>query len=295
MKNYLNVIDISSWQSGMNLATMYSANKDLDSVIVKTTGGVSYVQQTADPWIQWLISNGKPWGFYHYLDDDYRNSTGKAEAQFFVKNCKNYFKHGIPFADYEHPATYKGTAYLKDFLDEVYRLTGVKCGVYCSLSIVQSQDFSKICEAGYPLWLAQYASMNPTGFQEYPWQRGSYAPYKSLMMHQYTSSGYLNGWKSRLDLNKFFGTLDDWNKYVQGDEAEPVELKPADPKVVMAVLSGEYGCGNERTNALRSKGYDPESVQEKINQLYSIADQVKAVIKGNEGYLGCISQIAGNS
>ena len=166
----MNIIDISHWQSGLNLATVFSQNPTLDGVIVKATGGVSFVDYSCDGWVQWLIENNKPWGFYHFLDDDFKNYNGKAEAEFFVKNTKNYFGKGFPFADYEYPATYKGNAYLKQFLDRVYELTGVKCGVYCSLSIVQTQDFSAIAAAGYPLWLAPYPDNNiVNGFIENPW------------------------------------------------------------------------------------------------------------------------------
>lgn len=292
-RNYMNIIDISHWQNGINLATLFQKNADLDGVIVKATGGVGYVDPNCDGWVQWLKANGKPWGFYHFLDDDFRNSSGTREADFFVSQTKNYFKHGIPFADYEYPATYKGTAYLKEFLDRVYALTGVKCGVYCSLSIVQSQDFTAIHEAGYPLWMAQYPDYNPTGFQPNPWQRGSYAPYTQLMMQQYTSSGYIAGYGKRLDLNKFFGTISDWNRYAQAEE-QPTDLKPADPQIVMRVLKNEFGTNsNGRPDKLRAIGYDPTLVQAKVDELYNIADNFKKTLGANKDYAACIGKILG--
>jgi len=290
MRDYMNIIDISHWQSGINLATMFQKNADLDGVIVKATGGVGYVDPNCDGCVQWLKANNRPWGFYHFMNDDFRYSSGTKEADFFVANTLNYFKHGIPFADYENPATQKGTAYLKEFLDRVYELTGVKCGVYCSLSIVQSQDFSAIHAAGYPLWMAQYADFNPTGFQPNPWQRGSYAPYKKLMMQQYTSSGYIAGWNGRLDLNKFFGTVQDWNEYAQAEE-QPTVLKPADPTVVKDVFDDVYGKGNSRVNALRRAGYDPSSVQGKVNELCSLADKLEKEIGGNMPYIDSITKL----
>lgn len=222
MKNYLNFIDISAYQKGLDLSAVFSGN-DLDGVIVKATGGTSYVQNTCDPWVQWLIKNGKPWGFYHFLDDDHKHSSGKAEAEFFVKNCKNYFGHGLPCADYEEPATLLGTEYLLEFLETVYELTGVKCAVYSNLYTVQSQDFSKIAAAGYPLWLAQYADFKPRTFADTPWQKGSFAPFDRITMHQYSSSGKLNGFANAVDIDRFYGTVEDWERLVANAEPDKTE------------------------------------------------------------------------
>ena len=291
----MNFIDISNWQKSIDLATVFAKNAALDGVIVKSTGGVSGVQATCDPWVQWLMANGKPWGFYHYLDEDYRGSTGKAEAEWFVKNTKNYFGHGMPFADYEAQAKSLGTGYLKEFLDTVYSLTGIKAGVYCSLTVVQSQNFSAIASAGYPLWLAQYADMNPTGIQENPWQKGSYAPFTKYIIQQYSSCGQLAGYGFRLDMDKVWLTRAEWDEMVKGSAPSPAPmptvLKPADPEVVNAVLCNEYGINAERVRKLKEAGYDPDSVQAKINELYAIAAKVKPIIGNNLDYLGCIGQI----
>ena len=285
-----NMIDISSWQKGLNLSELFSRNQDLGGVIVKATGGVSYVDPQCDGWVQWLIQNNKPWGFYHYMDDDYRDSDGKAEAEWFVKNTKNYFGHGIPFADYENPASLKGTDYLKEFLDAVYELTGIKCGVYCSLSVVQMQDFTEIANAGYPLWVAQYADNNIlNGFIDSPWQKGSFAPFQKIFMQQYSSHGRLNGWSGNLDFDKFFGTAEEWLAVASGHE-EP-EKKPVDPLVVSDVLNNRYGAGPARVAALNNAGYDATDVQNKINELYAIALSCKKFIDGNEDYINSIMKI----
>lgn len=289
----MNIIDISTWQRGLDLSALFARNPALDGVIVKSTGGSSYVQDTCDPWVQWLMANGKPWGFYHYLDDDYRHASGKAEAEWFVENCRNYFGKGVPWADYEHPARDKGTVYLKEFLDTVYDLTGVRAGVYCSLSVIQTQLFQAIAAAGYPLWVAQYADNNPVnGFLENPWQKGSVAPFDRYVMHQYTSNGHLNGYDGRLDFDKFYGTAEDWDALARGEAPEPPKpLMPADPAVVAEVLMGYYGTGDERVKKLKEAGYDPDSVQKKINELYVIAAKCRPIVGDDMGYILSIVKI----
>lgn len=288
----MNFIDISSWQKGLDLATLFRENP-LDGVIVKTTGGVSYVQPTADPWIQWLHKNGKMWGFYHYLDDDGQNASGAMEARYFVDNTRSYFGLGVPFVDYEAQALNRGTKYLLEFLSTVYALTNVRCGVYTSLSVVQSQDFSQIAKDGHPLWVAQYADMSVVnGFVENPWQRGSVAPFSKYWMHQYTGNGRLNGYAGAIDLDKFYGTEEDWRRLAGKGEPTPTPapsvLKPASPEIVLRTLKNEFGAGEERKKNLRAAGYNYDSVQSKINQLYGIAPQVKKDIGKEMSYLNSI-------
>ena len=295
----MNFIDISSWQYGLNLETLFYDNPDLDGVVVKSTGGVSYTQTTCDQWIQWLHKHGKPFGWYHYLDDDGQHASGAMEARYFVDNTRNYFGLGVPFVDYEANAVNRGTKYLLEFLDTVYALTNVKCGVYCSLSVVQSQDFSAIAKRGYPLWVAQYADMAVVnGFVDKPWQKGSVAPFDRYIMHQYTSNGRLKGYANALDLDKFYGTAEDWHKLATHDNTDqepspvPSILKPASPQVVLDVLKGTYGIGDERKRKLREAGYDYDSVQSKINQLYGIAGKVRDDIGKEMQYLNSILWIA---
>ena len=289
----LNFIDISSWQKGLDLGAVFGKNASLDGVIVKSSGGSSYVQPTCDSWVQWLISHNRPWGFYHYLDDDYKHSSGKVEAEFWVKTCKNYFGKGVPWADYEHPAKDKGTKYLREFLDTVYSLTGVKPGVYCSLSVVQSQDFKEIASAGYPLWVAQYANNNAVyGFQENPWQKGSVSPFDRYVMHQYTSCGYLNGFSGRLDFDKFYGSAGDWKALAMGKEPEPLKpVKPVDSEIINKILDGVLGVEGERVRRLEELGYSPSEVQKKVNELYNAAQCCKRYLSGNLDYLDAIGKI----
>ena len=288
MKKTMNLIDISSWQSGIDLKTVFAQN-DLDGVIVKATQGIGYVNPEYFSWASWLSDNGKPFGVYHYCE----GCDPEDEAKHFYNAVKNYIGKAIPVADYEGDVLNKGQSWLKKFLEKFYKLSGVKCMIYCSLSVVSS--LTELTD--YPLWIAQYADMNPVyGFLDKPWQKGSVEPFSKYWMHQYTSSGWLDGYNSgALDLDKFYGTVEDWNALAGGSSVEPVPepttLKGPDPVVIGKVLDGKYGTGTERSAKLKADGYDSNKVQDKINELYAIALSCKKYINGNEEYLNPLIKI----
>ena len=221
----LNFIDISSWQAALNLEALFAQNP-LDGVIVKSTENTNYVNPYCDPWVQFCIRNGKPWGFYHFL----AGSDPVAEAKYFVKHTQNYFGDGLPAADYEGSiVSAYGTYYLRRFVETVYDETGVKPLIYCNLSTIQADvnGFRTMAEDGYPLWLAQWPG-NITNFTPNPWQRGSYEPFKKITVHQYTDSGKLVGYSGNLDLDIFYGDQDDWNR-LAGKSAAPEPAPVPDP------------------------------------------------------------------
>ena len=216
------MIDIASYQADINLETVFAQNP-LDGLIIKATEGTSYVNYPyCDRWVQYCRRNGKPWGFYHYLcGHDPVN-----EAKYFVKHCKNYFGDGLPCADYEGEivnATDGGTYYLRKFLEECFKETGVRPMVYCNLSTIQCDvnGFRMIAQDGYPLWLAQWIG-NITNFQPHPPQSGSFAPFERITMHQYSDKGRLSGYNKNLDLDIFYGDIEDWNQLAgKSDTPEP--------------------------------------------------------------------------
>lgn len=216
----MNGIDISSWQQGLDLSKI-----PFDFCIIKATEGTTLVQPTCDPWVQYCIQNGKPWGFYHFC----AGSDPIAEANWFVDNCLNYFGHGIPVFDYEDYGRF-GTAKAKQFLDRVYERTGVRCVVYTSRSVLKEEDWSAIAP-NHKLWVAQYANYDVTGYQDDPWiQAGTFGAWDSIIIHQYSSNGRLSGYSKNLDLDKAYITPEQWNAIAKGDTVQqPTTSKPQTP------------------------------------------------------------------
>lgn len=288
----MNLIDVASWQRGIDLSAVFAQNP-LHGVIVKATQGTTYINPDYSSWAKWLNDNDKPFGLYHYCD----GGDAEKEASFFYNAIRQYVGKAIPVADYEGEALSKGTAWLKRFLDRFYALSGVRAMIYCSLSVIHEQDFTGLTE--HPLWIAQYADMaTVNGFLDHPWQSGSVSPFSSYVMHQYTSCGRLKGYDGNLDFDQFNGSYSYWLELARGEaDQSPVPaptptLKPADPQIVLSVLKNEYGTGENRVNALRDAGYDPDSVQRKVNELYGIAAKVKRDISAEMPYINSILWIA---
>ena len=285
----MNFIDIASWQAGIDLDKMFRTNP-LDGVIIKATQGTGYVNPEYAAWFKWLTEHNKPLGVYHFAN----GQDAAAEAKHFYAYTKSAIGKAIPILDYELDALKRGTGWVKQFVDAYRELSGVTCMIYCSLSVIHDQDWSKLTEC--PLWIAQYADGNPVyGFLDKPWQKGNVNPFSKYWMHQYTSNGHLNSWGGRLDLDKFYGTREDWDKLCKGAGPAPEptpSYKPVDSTIVLRVLKNEFGTGTERIMKLRDEGYDPAAVQKKINELYVIANRVKADIGKEMDYINGILWIA---
>ena len=200
-------IDISHWQRGLDLNKV-----DFDFVIVKATEGVKMVDKKCDPFISEAIKLGKCFGFYHFARPE-KNSVHD-EAQFFYKNTRNYFGHGIPVLDWESVGKYN-VKWAKEWLDEIYALTGVRPIIYMSEAVVNQYNWSEVAAANYGLWVAKYRD-NKVDIN-YDMSTAGKKPvvkwWKFYALWQWTSSGLLNGYNGKLDCDVFYGTIDAWKKY----------------------------------------------------------------------------------
>lgn len=212
----MNGIDIASYQSGIDLSVV-----PCDFVIIKATQGTGYINQDCDRAYQQAKKVGKLRGTYHYVG----GGNAIAEADYYVNNIKGYIKDGILAIDWEaeQNSAWGNEAYLEQLVRRVIERTGVKPLIYSMASrYAQVAAVAKKLDCG--LWIAEYADMNPTGYQEHPWREGAYA----CAIRQYTSAGRLNGWGGNLDLNIAYMTRDQWAKYVNpGGKPAAAPAKPA--------------------------------------------------------------------
>lgn len=212
----LNGIDVSSWQTGINIAAVPA-----DFVIVKATQGTWYTSPCFHAQADATLNSGKLLGVYHYIT----GGNAKAEVQYFVNAIKPYIGRAVLALDFESGdnKVYDDETYLQQCAQTVYNLTGVHPLLYGSqrdygrLAVV-----SKATNCG--LWIAQYRDYAHIGYQDKPWNEGAY----SCAMRQYSSAGALPNYGGNLDLDKFYGGRDAWNKYAQSDRATaPPAPKPA--------------------------------------------------------------------
>lgn len=202
-KKYLNGIDISSYQAGINTQGI-----EADFIIVKATQGNYYVNPHFRQQIDGAIKGGKIVGIYHY-------ATGvgvEAEVKLFLTTIKDYIGKAFLCLDWETSTNsvgmntaFKNPNYAKQFMDVVKQRTGLTMFIYGSKdSCFNAMDWSVVKNAGYPCWGAQYKDYSPIfGYQSDPWQ--SLRPWgawgNNVSIFQYTSCLQLPGYVGNLDGN----------------------------------------------------------------------------------------------
>lgn len=103
-------------------------------------------------------------------------------------------------------AAWGNGGWVLQFVQRIHDRTRVWPLVYVQASAIRQipQQVWDTCG----LWVAQYASMSPTGYQSNPWLLGAYGE----AMRQYTSTGRLPGYSGNLDLNVFRGERWQWTR-----------------------------------------------------------------------------------
>ena len=208
-------IDISSWQSGIDLSVV-----PCDFVIVKATQGAYYINPDCSRAVEQARGLGKLFGIYHYID----GSGAVAEADYFLDNIANWVGKGMICLDWESGdnSAWGNEDYLRQVAQRIIDRTGIPPMIYVQQSRMAAvQPVANALNCG--LWIAQYGDMNPTGYQDAPWNEDAY----DCAMRQYASTGRLNGYSGNLDLNKFYGDAAAWQAYAHSNEE--VNVKPVEP------------------------------------------------------------------
>ena len=268
----LNGIDIASYQAWLDLSKV-----PCDFVIIKVTQGTGYTNPDCVRAVEQAMSLGKGVGVYHYIS----GGNAVAEANFFINSILNWIGKVMICLDWEldQNSAWGDESYLEQVINQVIARTGVPPMIYAPASRYnQVAEVAKRHNCG--LWIAQYADMNPTGYQNTPWNEGAY----TCAIRQYSGSGRLNGWNGDLDLDKFYGSLDDFRKYYGSSSSAPSKPSTSGPsgttlQLATWTMEGQYGNGADRKKNLGSR-YD--EVQNFINHIAS-AD-VNTLV--NEVYAG---------
>lgn len=257
----LHGIDISNYQTGINISIL-----DIDFCICRATEGLNLVDSTCNNNIQQCKDNKILWGFYHFA----RNNNPEKEAEFFYKNTKNYFKHGIPVLDYEVD-NYNNREWCERFLKKLHDLSGVWAMIYISAYRCPQYKGSWIPKK-CGLWVAGY----PNAYSQWTNDKMPYNiyPFENAAIWQFTSSLIINGWWQKLDGDIAYMDKSAWSKYAQSSDKptkDTTEPKKTIDDLVLETLLGEYGINEDRKKML---GKNYEKVQNRINELYRIADEV---------------------
>lgn len=214
----MNGIDISGWQKGIDLSRV-----PCDFVIVKATQGTSFVSPELKKQTQQALDLGKCVGVYHYGG----GGGARKEAQHFLDTVKPYIGRVILILDWEgdQNPNFKNYAYAVEWLQHVKGETNITPFIYMSKSVCRAYKW----DPTYPLWVAQYANYNRTGYKQNPWTDDKgFGPWTAPIIFQYSSKGRLSGYAGDLDLDISYINAAEWVAYAAGQMAEPTDpnLRP---------------------------------------------------------------------
>ncbi|MDV2632788.1 GH25 family lysozyme [Lactococcus lactis] len=248
----MNGIDISSYQAELNAGIVPS-----DFVFIKATEGTKYINPTWKEQAGQVTQANKLLGFYHFA------SIGNpiAEADFFISVVKDYIGKAVLVLDFEAGAINAwGNVGARQFLNRVKEKTGINPMIYMSAEVTRQFNWS-IASGNNALWVAQYASMSPTGYQSAPWADGKgYGAWSSAAIHQYSSSGSLSNWDGHLDLNLAYINATQWKtlagggstsnstpaltnstkKNIENEDNEMFFIQTVDTKKIYQINAGMY-------------------------------------------------------
>lgn len=199
----LKMIDVYS-DSPRSYATASVSN----ITMIKATQGNWYVNPKCDVDYQAAKHAGKLLGVYHYSE----GGSPEGEAQFFYKNIKGYIGEAVPAIDWEsgENRSWGSTNWVRRFVDEFHRLSGVWCLIYVqSSATVQVANCANSCG----LWVACYPSMNWKSWAV-PNMRVNTAPWSTYTAWQFTGD---NMDRSIVNVDK-----DGWKRLAKGDAHKEV-------------------------------------------------------------------------
>lgn len=241
--NAADMIDVSSWQTGINVTT-----SGAQIVVAKATEGIGYVNPDCDRVVQDALAAGQGVGVYHFAHTE---NNAVAEANYFIDNTRGYIgKSIVPILDWEPSAPWD-TGWALTWLRTVEAAWGTKPVIYMNQSTENSYDWSSVVAGDYGLWIAAYPlgytpiyGFNPPAAQPtlYHW------PF--AVAWQYTSTGYVGDWGGPLDLSVVYGDLDTWYAYAGSGQSAPAPApqptpQPSTPDTTcdtncVVIQSGQY-------------------------------------------------------
>lgn len=276
-------IDVSHHQGDVGFDP---AKMEADFIIVKATESDNFKDKTFERMADATLGSNKFLGIYHFGKG---KVSAKEEADWFVKNIREYIGRAILVLDWEKDVMTRGTGYAKEFCDRVTALTGVKPIIYMSTSTTTSFDWSDFIKSYPYLWGAEY-NKNPmvAGYTDNPEKKNrSLGGFKEII-RQYSSNTYLPGFPNRLDVNEAYISRKQWRDLQKVDESLiTVDKKDLPPKIsiheaAMNIVEGKPGWkvnGAARTNKAKSLGLDPQELQNEINKIVAERDKATKVVE----------------
>lgn len=205
----LNFVDISNHKSDVDISVL-----PIDAVIVKATEDTNFVDWTCDGFVQEARRLNLPYGFYHFAGE----SSAESEADYFIEHTLGYFGEGIPILDWETTQT---VDWVNRFVRRIHDRMNVWPWIYGNPWRFNQGGVERNCAR----WVASYPSH--LLYPDFNADEGDPpATDGNVVAFQFASDGRLPGYGGNLDMNRFYGTADQWRAYAIGDNKAP-EPAPA--------------------------------------------------------------------
>ena len=230
------------------------------NTIIKVSESTSYL----NPCLSAQVSQSNPIGFYHFAWFGGNEEEAEAEARYFLDNVPTQVKYLVlDYEDHASASVQRNTTACLRFM-QVIADAGYK-PIYYSYKpfTLDNVDYQQIL-AQFPnsLWIAGYGLNDGTAnFEYFPSMDG-------IRWWQYSSN----------PLDKNIVLLDDEEKDNVSNENNLKSLTT----VANEVIQGVWGNGEERYNNLANAGYDPQAVQDKVNEILNVGEVADLTTVANE-------------
>lgn len=212
--SHISAVDISQWQGNISWPQV-----NVPIALIKMTGGDAglYTDTKASQNYYGAKAAGKLVGGYHFAGA----GNPENEADFFIAAMSPLEENDVLVLDWEvqHPDP---VGWCSRFVNRVHDRTSVWPLIYFNGSTWNAHDWSSVTNK-CGVWVAWYGQ-DPEG--NLP------VGGKTYVMHQYTSDGSVPGIAGRVDINAWFGTLDQFKKYGYHAPATPAPAPEPTPQPV---------------------------------------------------------------
>lgn len=183
-------IDVSNHNGNINWSKVKADGVEV--VYIKATEGTTYQDQWLNSHYAGAKGVGLSTGFYHFLVG---TSQPESQAHNFYNQIKDKKNDLIPCLDIEVSGFDVGD-YAIRFLKKFKELSGMGMVIYTG-AYFSRDNLPLEIKQNYPLWLAHY------GVE--PWKSNlvTLAGFTTLVGHQYTEKGHINGINTNVDMNVF--------------------------------------------------------------------------------------------
>jgi len=190
-------IDISQWQADVDYSALAQS---VDFAMVRASYSLTIVDHLGWNHRSELRSRLVNLGHYHYAEP--AHSVAAIQARVFLDSVGWIFA-GEPMAldlEVDHPRLVEWS---RNFAQIILNVLGRPPLIYTNIDFLRRYDFRPLYEMGCPLWVASW--QDPTAAIP------STAPWEAPRMHQFTSQGSIPGIAGDVDLDTFFGSVDDFH------------------------------------------------------------------------------------